>query len=689
MASYVQTLMNPITPDPQSPAAALSAKEYAQELLKNSQKPVHHWAQGMSNLANALVGGLTERKANEAMLKGQQGSYEALLTALGVTPSAAPASGPTASVSPPAKPMFGPTPNEAVADMPGITVTDYQTDLPRPATAFNTGKGLVDQIVKVESGGNPNARNPMSTAVGPGQFITTTWLDMIKKNRPDIAAGKSDAELLALRTNPDISREMTQAYANQNNAALQRAGFDATPGNSYLAHFAGEGGALKVLQASPQTPVLSILGPQVVQANPFLTNMTAGDLRAWADKKMQGVGGPQLPIPQQPYQVASLPAATRTDATITEGPAPINPATAAAFDMTTSPNQKGTGLPAAGPSPEIMAATDMTRANPMAALPPGVSPTGRSGPINPNASAGLAPPPASAATTPPSAGVAPSPASATPPNTPFGNQTMDRKALAAILLNPWASDGMKQLAVQQLMPKDPEIIKLGKDETAYAFNKRTGKIEPVAGGVNNAGFDDTTKLRKEVADLPEVKRYATAAPIFQSMVNSAKNNTAAADLDFVYGIAKIFDPESVVREGEMKLASGASSIPQQIQGWMAQVVEGKGRLTPEQRATLLEVSHTRMNELRNASDQRQSPYEGIVTRNKMNRADVFPQLPAFMKREELPQLRSETPTPDPNASAPPAPANILQQYPNAKQAPDGKFYVPDPNRPGKYLMVNP
>jgi hypothetical protein len=28
-----------------------------------------------------------------------------------------------------------------------------------------------------------------------------------------------------------------------------------------------------------------------------------------------------------------------------------------------------------------------------------------------------------------------------------------------------------------------------------------------------------------------------------------------------------------------------------------------------------------------------------------------------------------------------------KSYPNAKQAPDGKFYIPDPARPGKYLMV--
>ena len=62
--------------------------------------------------------------------------------------------------------------------------------------------------------------------------------------------------------------------------------------------------------------------------------------------------------------------------------------------------------------------------------------------------------------------------------------------------------------------KDPEIVKLGKDDTAYSYNKRTGRMEMIAGNRNQANFEDTMKLRKEVADLPEVKRYSQAAPIF-------------------------------------------------------------------------------------------------------------------------------------------------------------------------------
>lgn len=153
--------------------------------------------------------------------------------------------------------------------------------------------GLVDSIIGAESGGNPNAKNPNSSASGAGQFIDSTWLATLKSSRPDLADGKSDAELLALKTDPQLSRQMTEAYANQNGQILQKAGFDANPGNTYLAHFAGPQGAVSVLGADPSTPVSALLTPAAVAANPFLKGMSAGDLQAWAGRKMGGAAQPQ------------------------------------------------------------------------------------------------------------------------------------------------------------------------------------------------------------------------------------------------------------------------------------------------------------------------------------------------------------------------------------------------------------
>lgn len=169
---------------------------------------------------------------------------------------------------------------------------------------------LADSIIGVESGGNPNATNPNSSASGLGQFIDSTWLSTIKAARPDLADGKSDAELLALKTDPQLSREMTEAYANQNQAILSKAGVPVTPGTTYLAHFAGPGGAVKVLQADPNMPVGDVLGAPAVKANPFLAGMTAKDLQAWADRKMGSAPAQAAPQPQAaPVSPAAAPSA--------------------------------------------------------------------------------------------------------------------------------------------------------------------------------------------------------------------------------------------------------------------------------------------------------------------------------------------------------------------------------------------
>jgi hypothetical protein len=173
---------------------------------------------------------------------------------------------------------------------------------------------LVDQIIGVESGGNPNATNPRSSAGGAGQFINSTWVSMLRQHRPDLAQGMSDSDLLALKSDPQLSREMTAAYAADNGSILSKAGLPVTPGNTYLAHFAGPQGAVKVLSSDPNASVGDILGAGAVNANPFLRGMTAGDLQAWANRKMGGsAAAPKLasatpvsPIQGAPQQTLSF-----------------------------------------------------------------------------------------------------------------------------------------------------------------------------------------------------------------------------------------------------------------------------------------------------------------------------------------------------------------------------------------------
>jgi hypothetical protein len=147
---------------------------------------------------------------------------------------------------------------------------------------------IEDQIIGVESGGDPNAQNPNSSASGPGQFLSGTWLTMMKKYRPDLTTGRDADQILALRSDPDLSRQMTSAYANENGQILSKNGLPVTAGTTYLAHFAGPQGAVDLLKADPSAPISSVMSPAAIKANPFLAGMTVGDVRNWADRKMGG-----------------------------------------------------------------------------------------------------------------------------------------------------------------------------------------------------------------------------------------------------------------------------------------------------------------------------------------------------------------------------------------------------------------
>lgn len=145
---------------------------------------------------------------------------------------------------------------------------------------------LVDQIIRVESGGNANAKNPLSSATGLGQFIESTWLRMMKQYRPDLAGSMSREDLLALRNDPTLSREMVTALAREGEAYLRARGHQITAGRLYLCHFLGAEGANMVLNAQDDQLVGDVMGGGVISANPFLKGRTIAYVKEWAELKM-------------------------------------------------------------------------------------------------------------------------------------------------------------------------------------------------------------------------------------------------------------------------------------------------------------------------------------------------------------------------------------------------------------------
>lgn len=138
------------------------------------------------------------------------------------------------------------------------------------------------------STGDVGATNSNSSATGNGQFLSGTWLPLLKSQRPDLSAGKSDQQLLSMRADPALAEDMTAAYAKQNALSLSDAGLPVTPATLHLAHVVGPGGAAAVLKAAPTAPLSAVLGQDAVAANPTWARMTVAQLHDRMHSRVQG-----------------------------------------------------------------------------------------------------------------------------------------------------------------------------------------------------------------------------------------------------------------------------------------------------------------------------------------------------------------------------------------------------------------
>ena len=146
---------------------------------------------------------------------------------------------------------------------------------------------FMDRLVQAESNGNADAEAPTSNAVGLTQFIPSTWNRIVDKYSPELRQNKTSEEVLALRRNPELSREMAARLAEDNGRILESSQIDSTDANLYLAHFLGAGAAVNVLSASMSTPLDDVVGQAAIKANAsVMKNKTVGDLVKWSKIKM-------------------------------------------------------------------------------------------------------------------------------------------------------------------------------------------------------------------------------------------------------------------------------------------------------------------------------------------------------------------------------------------------------------------
>ncbi len=141
----------------------------------------------------------------------------------------------------------------------------------------------LNRIIQIESAGNPNAKAATSSALGLGQQLNATWLNLVNAYHPEWWNGRDKQKVLALRKNPSLNIELLARLTEENARAVG----SSTGGDLYLAHFLGPQDAKGLFRAPANTPVSKLVSQAVIRANrSIMEGKSAGEVRAWAQRKM-------------------------------------------------------------------------------------------------------------------------------------------------------------------------------------------------------------------------------------------------------------------------------------------------------------------------------------------------------------------------------------------------------------------
>lgn len=190
------------------------------------------------NKANAIIDAIANRPIGQSATPTLPPNAQPAINP-NASPVLAGTAGAMTAQMPPPQPLQQQPPSQ-----PAVPVV--QPLSPQPQAAATP---LINRIAQAESGGNPAAQNPNSSASGPLQFTNSTWANMVAKY------GKQTGITLAQKNDPQAQTTMGQLLA-QDNAKIMtsKLGRPPTDGELYAAHFFGAPDVMKLINATQNTP---------------------------------------------------------------------------------------------------------------------------------------------------------------------------------------------------------------------------------------------------------------------------------------------------------------------------------------------------------------------------------------------------------------------------------------------------
>lgn len=191
------------------------------------------------------------------------------------------------------------------------------------------------------------------------------------------------------------------------------------------------------------------------------------------------------------------------------------------------------------------------------------------------------------------------------------------QAALAILANPWADEGQKQVAgmILQSAMKQNAPVQWEKLNDTTLYNPVTQETKAVgAGSVSGkplapGNFDDQAKLRGEF--LQQSKDFVAVRDAFGRLQAASQDTTGASDVAMVYGFMKMLDPGSVVREGEFATAENTAGIPDQVRQLYNRALTGE-RLPPQVRQDFMQQAGRQFTNAKARQDATVEQYSSLA-----------------------------------------------------------------------------
>jgi len=190
----------------------------------------------------------------------------------------------------------------------------------------------------------------------------------------------------------------------------------------------------------------------------------------------------------------------------------------------------------------------------------------------------------------------------------------------------YAQDLMNKLRFEQ----KPITVQQGRENVTFmrsADPENLGQLMEVARGpkdrqqinintgealspIKLAEFED--KKRNELIQSSEGKALLDIEPLYESMLGVKDIDTRAADILLVSSFARINDPGSTVREGEIRVSEDAAPWFRALAGKINSALTGSGRLDFQTREEMLQASKVKVDQFRAAYDRRANRLKDIV-----------------------------------------------------------------------------